>query len=40
VEAGYGQRIFFWTGLAATIAVAILVTRIAGKELKEKISTQ
>ncbi|MFO7962973.1 MAG: TVP38/TMEM64 family protein [Desulfobacterales bacterium] len=38
VEGGTAQRIFFWMGLAATVVVAVLVTRIARRALKEKIS--
>jgi len=38
VEGGSAQRIFFWIGLAATVAVAVFVTRIARRALKEKIS--
>lgn len=38
VEGGSAQRIFFWIGLAATVIVAVLVTRIARRALKEKIS--
>jgi hypothetical protein len=40
VEAGNAQRIFFWTGIVATIVVAIIITRIARRALEEKISTQ
>lgn len=35
IEGGATQQIFFWIGLAATIIVATLVTRIAQKSLKE-----
>lgn len=38
VESGPAQRIFFWIGLAATVVVAVLVTRIARRALKDKIS--
>ena len=38
VEADSLQRIFFWVGLAATVLVATLVTRIARRALKEKIA--
>lgn len=34
VEGGVGGKIFFWMGLAATIAVVVLVTRIARKSLQ------
>ncbi len=33
VEGGVGQQIFFWMGLAATVAVALVVTRIARQSL-------
>jgi len=33
VEGGVAGRVFFWIGLAATIAVALLVTRIARRSL-------
>jgi len=33
VESGAAGRVFFWVGLAATIAVVVLVTRIAAKSL-------
>ncbi len=35
VEQGLAGRIFFWFGLAATIAVATFVTRLARKSLQE-----
>ncbi|MEW6532195.1 MAG: FAD-containing oxidoreductase [Thermodesulfobacteriota bacterium] len=35
VEGGLGAQIFFWVGLAATVLVAALVTRIARKSLHE-----
>ena len=38
VEGGSAQRMFFWVGLAATVVVATLVTRIARRALKEKVS--
>lgn len=38
VEGDSLQRIFFWVGLAATVLVATLVTRIARRALREKIS--
>lgn len=38
VEGGSAQRIFFWIGLAATVAVAVFVTRIARRALRERIS--
>ena len=34
VESGSAGQAFFWFGLAATIAVAVFVTRLAGKSLK------
>lgn len=34
VEAGSAGQVFFWVGLAATIAVALFVTRIARRSLK------
>jgi pyruvate/2-oxoglutarate dehydrogenase complex dihydrolipoamide dehydrogenase (E3) component len=34
VEAGSAGQVFFWIGLAATIAVALFVTRIARRSLK------
>ncbi len=34
VEQGSAGQVFFWFGLAATIAVAVFVTRLAGKSLK------
>jgi uncharacterized membrane protein YdjX (TVP38/TMEM64 family) len=38
VEGGPAQQIFFWCGLAATVVVALLVTRIARKAMKQAIS--
>ena len=35
VEAGAAGQAFFWAGLAATIAVAVFVTRLARRSLKE-----
>jgi uncharacterized membrane protein YdjX (TVP38/TMEM64 family) len=35
VEGGMAGQVFFWVGLAATIAVALFVTRIARKSLKD-----
>jgi pyruvate/2-oxoglutarate dehydrogenase complex dihydrolipoamide dehydrogenase (E3) component/uncharacterized membrane protein YdjX (TVP38/TMEM64 family) len=35
VEGGFAGQVFFWVGLAATIAVAFFVTGIARKSLKE-----
>jgi uncharacterized membrane protein YdjX (TVP38/TMEM64 family) len=35
VEGGWAGQIFFWVGLAATIAVAGFVTRVARRSLKE-----
>jgi pyruvate/2-oxoglutarate dehydrogenase complex dihydrolipoamide dehydrogenase (E3) component/uncharacterized membrane protein YdjX (TVP38/TMEM64 family) len=35
VEGGLAGQILFWAGLVATIAVAVLITRIAGKSIKE-----
>lgn len=37
VETGSAGRIFFWFGLAATIAVTVLVTHIASKALKQAV---
>ncbi|MFH0822178.1 MAG: FAD-containing oxidoreductase [Pseudomonadota bacterium] len=34
VEVGAAGQVFFWIGLAATIAVALFVARLAGKSLK------
>ncbi|MBN1341773.1 MAG: TVP38/TMEM64 family protein [Phycisphaerae bacterium] len=39
VESSSAQRIFFWVGLAATVAVAVLVTRIARKALNEAVAS-
>jgi len=38
-ETPSAQQLVFFVGLAATIAVVVLVTRIAGKTLKRKIAT-
>lgn len=35
VEQGLAGRVFFWFGLAATVAVALFVTRLARKSLQE-----
>lgn len=35
VEGGAAGQVFFWVGLAATIAVALFVTRLARRSLKE-----
>ncbi len=35
VEGGLAGQVFFWVGLAATVAVAGFVTRVARKSLKE-----
>jgi hypothetical protein len=35
VEPGLASRVFFWFGLAATVAVAVFVTRLARKSLQE-----
>ncbi|MFH1116573.1 MAG: FAD-containing oxidoreductase [Pseudomonadota bacterium] len=35
VEGGFAGQVFFWVGLVATIAVALFVTRLARKSLKE-----
>lgn len=35
VEGGFAGQVFFWVGLAATIAVALFVTRLARRSLKE-----
>jgi uncharacterized membrane protein YdjX (TVP38/TMEM64 family) len=34
LQGGAGQQVFFWIGLAATIVVAVFVTKIASKSLK------
>ena len=39
VDGGVGQKVLFALGLLATIAVTVLVTRIARKALQESIST-
>ena len=36
-EGGWVQRVFFWGGLAATIVVVIVVTRIAQKAMRQTI---
>lgn len=38
VEKGTAGRLFFWFGLAATVAVTIFVSRIAAKALKQSVS--
>jgi uncharacterized membrane protein YdjX (TVP38/TMEM64 family) len=38
VEGGFAQRIFFFIGLAVTVAVAAVVTRIARQALREAIA--
>ena len=38
IETGTTGRIFFWVGLAATIAVTVFITRLARKALKQHIS--
>jgi uncharacterized membrane protein YdjX (TVP38/TMEM64 family) len=38
VETGIAGRVFFWFGLAATIAVTVFVTHIARKALKQAVS--
>ena len=38
VEGGAAQQIFFWIGLAATIIVVVMVTRIATKAFKEAVN--
>jgi uncharacterized membrane protein YdjX (TVP38/TMEM64 family) len=35
---GHGSNIFFWLGLVATVAVAVIVTRIARQALNEEIA--
>ena len=35
VEGGFAGRVFFWIGLAATVAVVSFVTRLARRSLKE-----
>jgi len=35
VEGGWAGQVFFWLGLAATIIVAGMVTRLARKSLRE-----
>ena len=37
VESGTLQQVFFWVGLAATIVVVVVVTRIATKAFKEAV---
>ncbi len=37
LKGGVGQQLFFWFGLAATVVVAVLVTRIAGRSLKGEV---
>ena len=37
VEGGSAQRVFFWFGLAATVIVAVIVTRIARRALNQAI---
>ena len=37
-EKGLPERIFFWVGLALTIGVVVLVTRVARKALKEAVA--
>ncbi|UCE50059.1 MAG: TVP38/TMEM64 family protein [Phycisphaerales bacterium] len=39
VEKGTAGRLFFWFGLAATIAVTVVVTRIARNALKEAVQS-
>ncbi len=39
VDGGVGQNVLFALGLLATIAVTVLVTRIARKALQESVST-
>lgn len=38
VEKGAAGKLFFWFGLAATVAVTIFVSRIAAKALKQSVS--
>lgn len=35
IQGGTGQKIFFWIGLAATVAVTIFITKIAKKAIQE-----
>ncbi len=37
VEGGWVQRVFFWGGLAATLVVMVVVTRIAQKAMKRAV---
>lgn len=37
IERGAAQQIFFWVGLAATIVVVVIITRIAAKAFKEAV---
>jgi uncharacterized membrane protein YdjX (TVP38/TMEM64 family) len=39
VETGTAGKIFFWFGLAATIAVTVFVTRVARRALKQAVPT-
>jgi len=39
-DAGVGQQILYYGGLVATLAVTILITRIARKALSQKIKTE
>ena len=40
VEGGPAQQVFFWVGLAATVVVALYVTKIARKALKEAVPAE
>jgi uncharacterized membrane protein YdjX (TVP38/TMEM64 family) len=39
VEKGMAGKLFFWFGLAATIAVTVFVTRIARNALKQAVES-
>jgi uncharacterized membrane protein YdjX (TVP38/TMEM64 family) len=39
VDAGRAGQIFFWLGLAATMAVAVFVTRLARKAIKQEVDS-
>jgi uncharacterized membrane protein YdjX (TVP38/TMEM64 family) len=39
VEKGMADKLFFWFGLAATIAVTVFVTRIARNALKQAVES-
>ena len=37
IEGGTGKQVFFWFGMAATLAVTIFITRIARRALKRAV---